>query len=144
MRHQSVVDIAGRRVILMDSISTIGPDDAGAVVISGSHAGRISAGFAAKFPPSLVVFNDAGGGKGGAGRAAVALLDAVGIACATVGHDTARIGEAEDVWLNGRLSAVNDLAARAGLAAGDAVRASVERFANGSIRPDGTSQRQNR
>ena len=54
----------------------------------------------------------------------------IGIACATVGHDSARIGDAEDAWLHGRLSAVNALAAHAGLAAGEAVRASVEVFAS--------------
>lgn len=119
----------GRRIVLMDSISLIGPGDADAIIVCGSHGGAISAAFAAKFPPSLVLFNDAGGGKGGAGRAALELLATVGIACATVGHDTARIGEAEDAWLNGRLSAVNELAARAGLRAGDAAQTAVEAFA---------------
>lgn len=130
MRHGTVATVAGCRVVLMDSISTIGPHDVGAIIVSGSHGGRISAGFAAKHPPRLVLFNDAGGGRGGAGKAAVALLGGIGIACATVGHDSARIGDAEDAWLHGRLSAVNALAAHAGLAAGEAVRASVEVFAS--------------
>lgn len=130
MRNETVATRGGRRIVLMDSISLIGPDDEGAIIVCGSHGGAISAAFAARHRPSLVLFNDAGGGKGGAGRAAIDLLARAGIACATVGHDTARIGEAEDAWTNGRLSAVNEIAARAGLRAGDAARTAVEDFAD--------------
>ena len=131
MRNEAIAEIAGHRVVLMDSISLIGEGDAGAVVISGSHGGAISGAFAALHPPRLVIFNDAGGGKAGAGRAAIAMLDEKGVACATVSHATARIGDAEDAWLNGRLSAVGRSAAEAGLRAGLSVRQAVEVLAIG-------------
>lgn len=131
MRNEAIAEIAGHRVVLMDSISLIGEGDAGAVVISGSHGGAISGAFAALYPPRLVIFNDAGGGKAGAGRAAIAMLDKKGLACATVSHATARIGDAEDAWLNGRLSAVGRSAAEAGLRAGLSVRQAVEVLAIG-------------
>ncbi len=129
MKNETVATIDGCRVILMDSISAIGAGDADAVIVSGSHGGRISAAFAARYPPRLVLFNDAGGGKNDGGRAATGLLETFGVACVAVAHDSARIGEAEDAWLNGRLSAVNALAARAGLTVGQSVRDSVEAFA---------------
>lgn len=126
MRNETVAQIAGHRVVLMDSISLIAPRDAGAIIICGSHGGLISGAFAALHPPHLVVFNDAGGGKAGAGRASLAMLDAKGIPCATISHDTARIGDAQDAWLNGVLSAVGDTARRKGLKAGQSVREAAE------------------
>jgi hypothetical protein len=130
MRNETVAEIAGRRVVLMDSISLIAARDEGAIVICGSHGGLISGAFAALHPPHLVVFNDAGGGKAQAGRAALAMLDAKGIACATISHDTARIGDAQDAWLNGVLSAVGDAARRKGLETGHSVREAAERAAD--------------
>ncbi|WGF87995.1 hypothetical protein [Marinivivus vitaminiproducens] len=129
MRNEAVAEIGGRRVILMDSISLIGEGDAGAVIVCGSHGGAISGAFAALHPPSLVVFNDAGGGKAGAGRASIAMLDARGIACATVSHMTARIGDAEDAWLNGTISAVGKAAEKAGVRTGQSVRQAAEALA---------------
>lgn len=126
MRNETVTEIAGHRVVLMDSISLIAPQDEGTIIICGSHGGLISGAFAALHPPHLVVFNDAGGGKAGAGRAAMAMLDAKGIACATTSHDTARIGDAQDAWANGVLSAVGDTARQKGLKAGQSVREAVE------------------
>ncbi|PTM40970.1 hypothetical protein [Bosea sp. 124] len=126
MRNETVGEIAGHRVVLMDSISLIAPQDEGAIIICGSHGGLISGAFAALHPPHLVVFNDAGGGKACAGRASLAMLDAKGIACATTSHDTARIGDAQDAWLSGVLSAVGDAARRKGLRAGQSVKEAAE------------------
>ena len=126
MRNETVAEIAGHRVVLMDSISLIGPQDEGAIIICGSHGGLISGAFAALHPPHFVVFNDAGGGKSDAGRASIAMLDAKGIACATTSHDTARIGDAQDAWANGVLSAVGDAARQKGLKAGQSVREAAE------------------
>ncbi|MDP3256765.1 hypothetical protein [Bosea sp. (in: a-proteobacteria)] len=126
MRNETVVEIAGRRVVLMDSISLIAPQDEGSIIICGSHGGLISGAFAALHPPHLVVFNDAGGGKAGAGRACIAMLDAKGIACATTSHSTARIGDAQDAWLSGVLSAVGNAARQKGLEAGQSVKDAVD------------------
>jgi hypothetical protein len=106
----------------MDSISLIGPKDAGSIIVCGSHGGLISGAFASAYQPWLVVFNDAGGGKSGAGRASLAMLDAKGIASATVSHDSARIGDAEDSWFNGVLSAVGEAARVLGLRPGQSVK----------------------
>ena len=122
MRNQTLTQIQGRRVVLMDSISMIGPEDAGSIIVCGSHGGLISGAFASVYPPQLVVFNDAGGGKLDAGRAALAMLDGQVIASATVSHDSARIGDAEDSWFNGVLSAVSEAARALGLRPGLSVK----------------------
>ncbi len=126
MRNETVAEIAGHRVVLMDSISLIAPQDECAIIVCGSHGGLISGAFAALHPPHLVLFNDAGGGKAGAGRAALAMLDAKGIASAAIAHDTARIGDAQDAWLSGVLSAVGECARRKGVQVGQTVAQAAE------------------
>jgi hypothetical protein len=113
----------------MDSISTIGPADGGCIIISGSHGGRISGAFACKHPPALVAFNDAGGGKNGAGVAALTLLEAAGIPAIAVSHLSARIGDAADTWAHGWVSALNPSAATAGLLEWMSVVEACTRFA---------------
>lgn len=132
MRCETVAEIGGRRVLLMDTISMIGADHAGCVIICGSHGGAISGAFAALHPPMLVAFNDAGGGKADGGRAAIRALDEKGIACVTVSHLSARIGDSADAWANGVLSAVGRLAREAGLAPGQPLRQAVNRFISGA------------
>ena len=114
MRHETVESLARAPVVLMDSISTIGPAEAGCVVIAASHGGRISGAFAARHAPALVVFNDAGGGKNEAGVAALADLDRAGIAALCVAHTSCRIGDAADTWARGRIARVNEAAASLG------------------------------
>jgi len=112
-------DAVVRRV---DSITELTARDAGAWVVSGSHGGRSAARYALAQPLALAVFNDAGVGKDGAGIAALDLMQAHGRAAATVAHDSARIGEAEDAWCHGVLSHVNATAAALGLRPGELLR----------------------
>jgi hypothetical protein len=128
MRNEVVATLNGRRVIAMDSISLIASSDEGAIIVSGSHGGPISGAFAAKHPPALVVFNDAGGGKNAAGIASLAELEREGIAAAAVSHESARIGDALDAWENGIVSRANGPAARGGVTPGRPLRQAVERF----------------
>jgi hypothetical protein len=132
MRNETVTEIAGRRVVLMDSISLITPPDEGTVIVCGSHGGAISGAFAAKHPPALVLFNDAGGGRNAAGIAALAALQSAGIATAAISHMSARIGDARDAWDAGVISACNDAAAAGGVRAGQSVQAAVAAFCNGA------------
>jgi hypothetical protein len=131
MRNETIAEIGGRRIVAMDSISLIGPADRGTVIVCGSHGGAISGAFAALHPPALVFFNDAGRGKNDAGIAALADLEAAGIAAATVAHSSARIGEALDTWEHGVVSACNARASKAGLEIGQPVRNAIAAFADG-------------
>lgn len=115
-------------VLLMDSITLVTPDDAGAVVVSGSHGGSSSAEFALEVPLALVIFNDAGVGKDGAGIAALDHLQRHGVPAGTVAHTSARIGDAQDSWDGGILSHVNAAAGALGLAPGLALQAALRRL----------------
>lgn len=123
--RQMVADGPTGAVLLVDSITQLTAADAGAWVVTGSHGGVSAARYALACPLALVVFNDAGVGKDGAGVAALERLQARGRAAATVSHASARIGDARDVWACGVLSRVNAAAAALGLTPGKPVRAAV-------------------
>lgn len=112
----------GGRILLVDSITQVDADDAGAIVIAASHGGTSSGVFALEVPLKLVIFNDAGVGKDNAGIAALDMLEARQVAAATIAHTSARIGDARDMWDGGVISHVNASARRLGLAPGLALR----------------------
>jgi hypothetical protein len=111
------------RIIIMDSITKLTPDDAGAIIVSASHGGVSSGEFALTFPLAAVFFNDAGVGKDNAGIAALEMLQEKGIAAGTVSHSSARIGDSADMWSNGVISHVNPAARKLGLEPGSNLRA---------------------
>jgi hypothetical protein len=103
---------------VVDSITQLGGQDVGCIAVSGSHGGVSSARYAIAARPLLSVFNDAGGGKDDAGIAALALLQSLDLAACTVGHASARIGDAQSTLHDGIINHVNAAAARMGIAAG--------------------------
>jgi hypothetical protein len=128
MFKATITTVGDRDVILMDSISSVSPEDVGSIVVSASHGGISSGEYATRHVLGACFFNDAGVGKDGAGIAALAMLDAIGVAGATLSHNTARIGDARDHWQNGVVSHVNHAAAAAGLAQGQRVQEAVGRL----------------
>jgi len=121
-RHRggaTIAPCAGKR-------SHAGAGDAGAIVVSGSHGGASSGEFALALPLRVVFFNDAGIGKQEAGVAALTMLQARGVAAATVAHGSARIGDALDAWQHGVISRTNEAAHALGLCIGQPVRVAVQ------------------
>jgi hypothetical protein len=121
------VPIAAPPLILLDSVTQVEPAHAGRLIVTGSHGGASVVTYARAVRGWLYVFNDAGVGKDGAGIAALELLQADGIAAATVAHTSARIGEAADTWEHGVISRLNAAAAALGLAVGARLREQVDR-----------------
>ena len=100
----------------LDSNSLVRAEDAGQIVVTGSH-GAVLGGkpeTAIRVAVLAAVYHDAGIGIDRAGISRLPALEARGIIGATVAGDTARIGEARSVWESGRLSALNPSAGRAG------------------------------
>ncbi|MDX2482290.1 MAG: hypothetical protein QNK42_01365 [Pseudodonghicola sp.] len=98
----------GRRLIVVDSASLVRPEDAGQVVVTGSH-GAIFGGNPAnalKADAALALFNDAGG----AATSRLPALQARGVAAATVAAMSARIGEGRSTLEDGVISACNPAA----------------------------------
>ncbi len=115
MRKEVVLETVRGRVVIMDSITKVTPEDKGSIVVAASHGGSSSGEFALEVPLDLVVLNDAGIGKDDAGIAALGLLQQNGVAGVTVGHDTARIGDSLDMWDSGVISRVNETGKARGL-----------------------------
>ena len=106
-------------ILLVDSITEVEAADKGKIVVSASHGGISSARFALEVPLALVFFNDAGIGKDEAGIAALKMLEDSGVPAACISHNSARIGDAQDMWDRGLISRVNHLAGVAGIVVGE-------------------------
>lgn len=120
--HKTHRDHYGIRVILIDSISYLDAAGPGVIIVSASHGGVSSARCALNQPLAVVVFNAVGSGKDVVGIAGLALLYAVSGSALAGAHTSARIGEAEDTWACGVLSAVNQTVGVAGLQPGMSVQ----------------------
>ena len=105
-------------VHLASTVTRLGPECAGAVVVGGSHGGAYAGYLAARSRACAVILNDAGVGKDNAGIGCLDYCDALAMAAATVSHRSARIGDADDALSSGVISRVNDTARAAGCEAG--------------------------
>ena len=111
------------RIVIADSITRVAEAEArGAVVVNASHGGIYAAYLAAKLGAAAAIFNDAGIGRDHAGIAGLDYLQELGIAAATVGHATARIGDGADMMARGVITHANELAEASGCRPGMACR----------------------
>lgn len=115
-------------IIVADSITRVGSEAAGAVVVNASHGGVYAAYLAAKLDAAAAIFNDASVGRDRAGIGGLDYLEQLGIAAATVGHDTARIGDGADMMAHGVITHANALAASLGVGAGQSCRDAAARL----------------
>ncbi len=111
------------RVISCDSASLIEENDVDTIIVTGSHGGSLAGrpDYGIKVKARGAVFNDAGVGIDQAGIRRLDILERAGIPAATVGHMTARIGDARSAWESGIISHINEQAAEHGVEAGMSV-----------------------
>lgn len=114
-------------ILTADSITRVGPEARGAVVVNGSHGGIYAAYVAAKLGVAAAIFNDAGIGRDDAGIGGLDYLAALGIPAAAIGHMSARIGDGPDMMARGVVTHANPpaiaLGCHAGLVCRDAAAA---------------------
>lgn len=101
---------SGLVIQLLDSASLVTGDDAGSIVVTGSHGALIGGDpvRALKAHARIAVFNDAGGGKQNVGVTRLPALDARGVAAVTVAATSARIGDAASALATGEISNINN------------------------------------
>jgi len=118
----------------LDSISLVRAEDAGQIVLAGSHGALLGGRpeTAVRVDVFAAVYNDAGGSADGAGFTRLPALDPRGIAGATVAGASARIGDGRSTYEDGVLSRVNATAARLGLRAGQSAREATALLAAGA------------
>jgi hypothetical protein len=123
-----------RSVVLIDSASLIAPDDAGRIIVTGSHGALVggSPAMALRVDGFAAVFSDAGVGADGAGITRLPALDARAIAGLTVAAATARIGDAGSLYEDGVISHANTTALSLGARTGEPLKARLEAWAAGA------------
>jgi hypothetical protein len=119
-----------REVWALDSVSLARSEDRRSILLTGSHGGLIGGhpDKALEVDVFAAFFNDAGGGKDGAGFGRLPALDPRGIAGATVSCNTARIGDGRSTYDTGVISRINEVARRLELREGMSTRDAVARL----------------
>ncbi|MBM4339354.1 MAG: hypothetical protein FJ110_07400 [Deltaproteobacteria bacterium] len=106
------------KIIVMDSAASMSPDETGQIVVAGSHGAETTARHMSRYLPFGVFLNDAGVGKNQAGISCLHVFEVMSILGATVDCMSARIGDGEDHYASGIVSAVNSLAEKSGVRVG--------------------------
>lgn len=112
--------------LILDSVTVFPPNARGRAALAASHGGVYAAYLAARAGLKAVILCDAGVGRELAGIGGLDYLDALGVAAATAGHRSARIGDGADCFTRGTLSHVNSHAAKAGIEPGMAARDALD------------------
>ena len=117
-----------KEIVLADTATKLGANAQGGVIVTGSHGGRYAAYLTLGVHPRAVIHNDAGVGKDQAGIAVIDMAEALGVAAATLGHASCRIGDAADMMARGVVSHVNATAHALGVSPGMACREAAQRL----------------
>lgn len=105
-------------ILALDSITSLSDGMARQVVVAASHGGLYPGWLAVRGGLRAVIFNDAGGGKDGAGYASLAYGQEFGMAAAVLSAASCRIGDVADMQARGVISHANDLALECGVRIG--------------------------
>ena len=118
--NRAVVDTGpdGRLVVCTDSIAFGLPEDVRNVLVTAGHTGRSAVPYLRKVRPFGFICSDGGKGREDAGVAGIYMVEAEGLAGATVDARRARMGDGMSSYQDGTISAVNALAAQAGVCVG--------------------------
>lgn len=119
-------------VLCLDSATKFSDAHRNNVVICGSHGGVYCGYLAALSGLRAVILNDAGGGLDQAGRGCLDYCEKLGMAAAVAAHDSARIGDGDDMAARGQVSGINGMAAGSNLAVGMPVAEAAERLCTAS------------
>jgi hypothetical protein len=119
-------EIIAEGIVIADTVTKLGEECPGNVLIGGSHGAVYAAYLACKAGVRGVILNDAGRGKDGAGVSGAAYCQDLAIPYATVDTMTARIGNGRDMATRGVISFANPLATELGVTVGMTSRAAAE------------------
>jgi hypothetical protein len=108
----------GRQVICTDSIAFGLPEDRRNVLVTAGHTGRSAIPYLLAVAPFGFICSDGGMGRERSGIAGLLAVGQQGLAGATVDARSARMGDGLSSYHDGVISAVNELAAAAGVRVG--------------------------
>jgi hypothetical protein len=134
-----ISDLPGEpKVVCLDAAPMLTPEDAGAIVVTGSHAAlfRGRPDSVISVDVRAIIFSDGGIGKNHAGIRRLPTLDERAIAAGAAAAASAPIGHAREIYEKGVLSHVNETAARLGGCPGMTVKALVGLLCQSFRTPD--------
>jgi hypothetical protein len=130
-RQVMYTEPGGRQVVCTDSIAFGLPEDRDNVLVTAGHTGRSAVPYLLQLSPFGFICSDGGKGRDDAGVAGLTLVEAHGLAGATVDARRSPMGDGLASYHQGIISACNRLAASAGVEIGQeaslAARLLVER-----------------
>lgn len=113
----------GRQVVCTDSIAFgLAEDRDRNVLCTAGHTGRSAVPYLRDVHPRGFICSDGGGGRDDSGMAGLWVVEADGLAGATVDARTARMGDGMSTWQDGVISAANAAARERGVRVGMAAR----------------------
>jgi len=125
---------SGRAVVCTDSIAFGRPGDEHNVLVTAGHTGRSAVPYLTKVRPFGFICSDGGRGAEDSGIVGLELANALGLAGATVDALGAAMGDGHSTYVDGVISACNELATsagvRIGMAASDAALLLAQRRAD--------------
>ena len=125
--QQKVVKTSGKsRIIIVETSSDVNESNSRDIIVTGSHQG--SGSHLAKCKIKGAIGNDAGKGKQDAGIAGFKLLDEHGIPAAAVSNMTAKIGNGNSTYEQGKISAVNEIARKLGISEGMSAKDAADKM----------------
>jgi uncharacterized protein YunC (DUF1805 family) len=110
LKKQIRTHVDGVSITVTDSITFLNENNAGDIVVCGSHGGLSAGEYAQKRRVKAVFFNDAGIGKNNAGVKSLDSLSDAGILACTVDCMSAEIFNGQDILDNGIITVCNQLA----------------------------------
>lgn len=123
--NRTVIETAdnGRAIVCTDSIAFGLPEDRDRnVLCTAGHTGRSAVPYLREVRPWGFICSDGGGGKEGSGTAGLEIVEADGLAGASVDARTARMGNGLSTYEDGVISACNRIAAARGVRVGQSAR----------------------
>jgi hypothetical protein len=127
--HRTTVhrdEASGREIVCTDSIAFgLAGDRDRNVLCTAGHTGRSAVPYLRDVAPHGFICSDGGRGKNDAGIAGLAIVEADGLAGATVDARTARMGDGLSTYEDGVISAANALARNRGVEVGQPAAAAA-------------------
>lgn len=120
-------------VLVYDSVTRMAPDLAGRAVIAASHGGLYSVHLALSQGVGGLIVCDAGLGKERAGIVGLALAERLGVPCAAIHYQSARIGDGADCAQRGVISFANACATQRGIVPGMPAMEAASRMAQSHL-----------
>lgn len=137
----TIVERTEGRVVVFDSATHVGEyvatgrAVAGELIVNASYSGVLCAKMVMAAKPRFVIGLDCAIGKDGAGVAGLAFYEALGVAAAAADVMTAEMGDGGDLYRQGVISRVNEMAERLGVIPGMRVADAAEAMLSGARSP---------